>query len=108
MKNKKVQNVYLRRRPRKNGNIALFLDISGNGQRSSEYLKLYLVPELTREDKLKNKETLRLAEAIRAQRLIEVQAKQFGVDTTEYDNAKFFDVMQKSSTGKMARRKRVG
>ena len=42
MKNKKVQNVYLRRRPRKNGNIALFLDISGNGQRSSEYLKLYL------------------------------------------------------------------
>lgn len=95
MKNKKVQNVYLRRRPRKNGNIALFLDISGNGQRSSEYLKLYLVPELTREDKLKNRETLRLAEAIRAQRLIEVQAKQFGIDTTEYDNAKFFDVMQR-------------
>ena len=95
MKQKKAQNVYLRRRPRKNGNIALFLDISGNGERTSEYLKLYLVPELTREDKIKNKETLRLAEAIRAQRLIEVQAKQFGIDTNEYDNAKFFDVMQK-------------
>ena len=94
MKHNKAQNVYLRQRPRKNGTIALFLDISGNGKRKNEYLKLYLVPERSREDKLKNKETLRMAEAIRAQRLIEVQAKQFGVEDTVNDDAKFFDVLQ--------------
>lgn len=94
MKHNKAQNVYLRQRPRKNGTIALFLDISGNGKRQNEYLKLYLVPERSREDKLKNKETLRLAEAIRAQRLIEVQAKQFGVEDTVNEDAKFFDVVE--------------
>ena len=48
-KNKEI--VYLRQRPRRNGTVALYLDICRDGKRSNEYLKLYLVPERTREDK---------------------------------------------------------
>ncbi|MBD5244583.1 MAG: hypothetical protein HDS57_03865 [Barnesiella sp.] len=49
MTQKKKEIVYLRKRPRSNGTVALFLDICRNGKRTNEYLKLYLVPERTRE-----------------------------------------------------------
>lgn len=86
--------VYLRKRLRRNGTIALFLDVCRNGKRVNEYLKLYLVPELTREDKKRNQETLRIAEARRAKRIVELQAKEFGVNVEETDRVKFFDVMR--------------
>lgn len=47
------------------GNISLYLDIYLNGRRTYEYLKMYLVPELTRADREKNRETLKLADAVR-------------------------------------------
>ena len=59
--------VYLRQRSRANGLIALYLDINAGGRRRSEYLRLYLVPENTREDRAKNRETLKVANAIKAQ-----------------------------------------
>lgn len=57
--------IRLRQRKTPNGLTSLYLDIYLNGKRSYEYLRLYLIPEKTREDKKKNKETLQLAEAIR-------------------------------------------
>ena len=92
---KKKEIVYLRQRPRRNGTVALYLDICRDGKRSNEYLKLYLVPERTREDKQKNKETLKLAEAIRAKRVVEIQSKDFGVDVATHEDAMFFEVMRK-------------
>lgn len=86
--------VHLRRRMRSNGLIALYLDICRKGERRYEYLKLYLVPERTRKDKQKNKETLKIAEAIRAKRVVEIQSKDFGVDTTTHEDALFFDIMR--------------
>lgn len=71
-KNMAKDSVALRQRTLKTGYVSLYLDIYAGGKRNYEYLKLYLVPELTREDKAKNKETLRLAEAIRAKRVVEV------------------------------------
>ena len=95
MKNKKKEIVYLRKRPRSNGTIALFLDICRDGKRTNEYLKLYLVPEKTREDKQKNKETLKLAEAMRAKRVVEIQSKDFGIDVSTHEDAMFLEVMRK-------------
>lgn len=43
-----------------NGNQSIYLDIYRNGRRTYEFLKLYLVPETSRKDKDKNKETMRL------------------------------------------------
>lgn len=94
MKQDKKEIVHLRKRPRSNGTFALFLDICRDGKRTFEYLKLYLVPELTREDKQANKETLKLAEAIRAKRIVEIQAKDFGVVAPDEDVV-FIDVMRK-------------
>jgi hypothetical protein len=70
--------IRLRKRKTPTGNISLYLDIYLNGQRSYEYLKMYLIPERTRADKAKNQETLQLAEAIKAKRIVELRNGEFG------------------------------
>ena len=50
MENSK-EPIRLRKRKTPNGLFSLYLDIYLNGKRSYEYLRLYLVPEKTREDK---------------------------------------------------------
>ena len=75
---KSKEPIRLRKRLLKTGLESLYLDIYVNGKRSYEYLSLYLVPEKTRADKDKNKETLKLADAVRAKRLVELQNGRFG------------------------------
>jgi len=58
------------------GNTSLYLDIYVNGVRSYEYLHLYLSPN--KRDKEQNRQTLQLAEAICAKRLVEVRNGQYG------------------------------
>lgn len=58
------------------GNTSLYLDIYCKGVRSYEYLHLYLSPD--KNDKEKNRETMMLAEAICAKRLVEVRNGQYG------------------------------
>lgn len=65
--------VRLRKRRIKGGGWSLYLDIYHAGMRRYEYLRLYLNEERTPEDRLHNSETLRLAEAVRARRNIELQ-----------------------------------
>lgn len=72
--------VKLRQRKLVDGKISLYLDIYINGKRKYEYLRLYLVPEETRQDKQKNKETLLLAKSVYAKRLVEVQQGRFGFE----------------------------
>lgn len=86
--------VNLRQRVRPNGRVTLYLDICKDGKRSYEYLKLYLIPEKTRADKAANKETLRLAEAIKAQRVVEMQSRQFGVEYTDSSKVLFYDFIE--------------
>ena len=83
--------IRLRQRKTSKGLTSLYLDIYLNGKRSYEYLKLYLVPEKTREDKQKNKETLKLAEAIRAKRVVELQNGEFGFKSQFKEDTLFFD-----------------
>ena len=64
--------IRLRKRTTPTGNVSLYLDIYLNGKRSYEYLKMYLVPEKTKADKEKNRQTLQLAEAVKAKRIVEL------------------------------------
>lgn len=63
--------VKLRERRTRTGAVSLYLDIYAAGVRRYEYLHLYLLPGTTKEIKDKNRETMRLAEAIRARRAME-------------------------------------
>lgn len=85
--------VYLRQRKRKSGLVSLYLDKRTAGVRTSEYLKLYLVPEITKADKSANKETMRQAEAIRAQRVVEMRSRQFGMEYSDSSKVLFYDFM---------------
>ena len=72
------QSVKLRQRKMPSGNISLYLDIYHKGVRTYEYLRLYLSPGKDRDVKEKNRETMMLAEAICAKRLVEVRNGQYG------------------------------
>lgn len=64
--------VSLRFRRTSKGNQSLFSDIYKDGKRSYEFLKLYLIPELTTQDKLINKAILRKAEMMKARKTWEL------------------------------------
>ena len=74
----KKQSVKLRQRVMPSGNISLYLDIYHNGTRTYEYLHLYLHPGRDRATKEQNRQTMQLAEAIAAKRLVEVRNGQYG------------------------------
>ena len=76
------ESVTLRKRKMPSGNTSLYLDIYKGGRRSYEYLHLYLVPERTRKEKEKNKETFRIAEEVAAKRLLELRSGEYGTRGT--------------------------
>lgn len=71
-------SVVLRKRKMPSGNVSLYLDIYQGGVRTYEYLHLYQRPERTRKDKEENRQTMMLAEAICAKRLVEVRNGEYG------------------------------
>lgn len=82
--------IRLRKRLLKDGRQSLYLDLYHNGKREYEYLKLYLIPERSRADKETNKQTMKLAEAIKAKRIVDYQNGKFGFHQPE-NEIKFFD-----------------
>ena len=73
------------------GVMSLYLDIYRNGKREYEFLKLYLVPELTKADKKKNDETMKLAEAIKAKRTVELMNGEYGFKSQYKTDTPFFE-----------------
>ena len=61
--------VKIRLKPISDGNRSIYLDIYWKGMRKYEYLKLYLVPEVNPLSKEKNRETMAVAEQIKAERI---------------------------------------
>jgi len=70
-------SVTLRKRRLISGKVQLYLDIYRYGQRKTESLQMYLDA-----DRFHNRETLRMAETVRAKRELEVQAELHGLTAT--------------------------
>ena len=65
--------VRIREKALGDGSISLYLDMYYKGNRKKEGLKLYIIPETTPAAKLQNKNTRKLAEQIKAQRILDIQ-----------------------------------
>lgn len=83
--------VRIRRKTLANGNISLYLAIYIKGHREYEFLKLYLIPEKTKADKERNKQTLALANSIKAQRIVEIQNNAWGFKSDYKEQTLFYD-----------------
>ena len=81
---KMKEPVRIREKRLNDGNVSLYLDMYYMGARKKEGLKLYLVPEVNAVAKLQNKNTLKLAEQIKAERILDIQ--QHGL--VNWDNVK--------------------
>ena len=65
--------VKIREKKLEDGNISLYLDMYYKGSRKKEGLKLYIVSEVNAAAKLQNANTRKLAEQIKAQRILDIQ-----------------------------------
>lgn len=68
------EKVHVNRRRLSGGGYSLHLDYRIGGKRVREFLKLYLVPQKTQSDKIKNEETMRLAVEMKNRRIRELDA----------------------------------
>lgn len=89
-KEKDKEPIRLREKKLKSGNVSLYLDYYRNGKREYEFLKVYLIPEKTREDKDRNKQTRQLANAIKAKRIVELQTGEYGLSSRHTTDALFY------------------
>lgn len=71
--------VTLRSRATKDGGRSLYLDYTISGVRTREFLKMYLVPERTKINKIQNQETLKQAEGMKARRILQLQEGKTGI-----------------------------
>ena len=71
--NKTKEPVKIRLKKLANGNQSIYLDSSINGKRVREFLKLYIIPERKAVNKAANAETMNTANAVKAQRIVEMQ-----------------------------------
>ena len=77
------------------GSETIYLDITVDGKRKQEYLKMYLLPGDSRDIRNRNKETMALANAIKAKRIIEIQNNRFGFENKDGKNILLIDWMWK-------------
>lgn len=83
MKQSKVKEpVHLRTKSLKDGSESLYLDIYWNGDREYEFLKLYLIPETTKEAKARNKETIAIAMTLKSEKIVALQRGEYNFTTT--------------------------
>lgn len=94
MTSKIKEPVRIRQKKLKNGNVSLYLDIYANGQRTYEFLKLYLIPEENKAAKAANKDTLQRANLIKSQRILDIQNGRFGIKTNTADKVLFFEYFE--------------
>lgn len=74
--------IRLRSKMLANGNKSLYLDMYQNGKREYLFLRLYLIPETDQAAKVMNQNTLQAANAIKAQKIIELSNGTAGLNST--------------------------
>lgn len=67
--------VRIREKRLNDGNVSLYLDMYYRGERRKEGRKLYLVPEVNAAARQQNENTRKLAEQIKAQRILDIQQR---------------------------------
>lgn len=88
---KAKEPIRLRFKKLANGNQSIYLDIYRNGVRSYEFLKLYIIPENTPFAKMQNEQTMQAANAIKAQRIIDLTNGEAGIRPTSKTRILFTD-----------------
>lgn len=76
------------------GSKSIYLDIYRDGVRSYEFLKLYIIPEKTAEDRNANAVTMDAANAIKAQRIKEIVNGEAGIKNRKGGYVLILDWMQ--------------
>jgi integrase len=98
---KAKEPVKIRFKQLSNGNQSIYLDVYQDGKRLYEFLKLYIVPERADSDKEANVQTLRLANAVKAQRIVELQNDANGFSNSGLkQKANFIDYLKELSDRK--------
>jgi len=93
---KSKQIVKLRFRPVKDDNLHLYLDIYHNGVRQYEFLRMFIANKpKTPIERIQRKETLSLAEDIRAKRESEIKHTEHGFVSPHKKKINFLDYCQK-------------
>ena len=87
------ETVHIRTRKLSNGNQSIYLDMCVNGRRIQEFLKLYLMDGDTPSIRKRNKETLEIANAVRAQRTIEIQNGRLNLENRDAGKISLIDFM---------------
>ena len=94
-KGTKKNNVILREKALSNGNVSLYLDIYKDGQRSYEFLKLYIDTKArTPKERQTNKEVYELAEKIRTDKESELNHQLHGYIAPAAKKMNFLDYYQ--------------
>lgn len=93
--------IKIRQKKLNDGSISLYLDIYWNGKRKYEFLKLYLAPGNTPSIRSKNKQTLQLANSIKAQRQIEIQNHEYGFKAGFKTETNFLDYYRNLCTERL-------
>ena len=88
---KPKEPIRLRFKKLANGNQSIYLDIYRNGVRTYEFLKLYIIPENTPFAKMQNEQTMQAANAIKAQRIIDLANGEAGIRPTSKARILFVD-----------------
>lgn len=92
---KKTESVPVRIRFKElnGGNKSIYLDIYSDGKRRYEFLKLFLVPEVSTESKERNRSTMKAANAIKAQRILDMANKKPAIVLSEKAKMPLLDWM---------------
>ena len=83
--------IRIRQKKLANGNKSLYLDIYRDGKRVYEFLKMYLIPEKSKADKERNRQTMQLANSIKSKRIVEMQNGEYGFKSEYATDTLFFD-----------------
>ena len=94
---KEKELVTLRSKPLASGSMSLYLDYVVDGIRYKDYLKMYIVPERTKLDRRQNEETMKIAQAAKAKKILEIESGSVRIKRNESKDIPLYDYILQQS-----------